>query len=151
MGAVLARQPSFRIQTRDFHLFFEDPRADGGHTFVFKVQPTPAIFSLQQSCSDFLKLWRTRNETGENDGLIECEPFRSSFLQYGFPFVGSFWIPHFTVASLKIPRASPLLREFSSHESRHEFTLEKVSVWEIDGDSHKKLFELPLGGIIKGE
>ena len=114
-----------------------------GHTVVFKARPVPEVFTLQKACGDVLKRWRRDKETASG-GILEREPFKSSFAEYGFPFVGSHWIPHFTVASLKVAKDSPLLRTISSGEARHEFLLDRVSVWEIEGDSHTKLFEVPL-------
>ncbi len=144
-AAALAALPPFRIQTTEFGFFYDDALAGGGHTVVFKAVPTPEIFSLQKSCGDVLKQWRGSDEPVARGGLLEREPFRSSFAEYGFPFVGPHWIPHFTIASLKVAKDAPLLRAISSGEARHEFLLDRVSVWEIEGDSHTKLFEVPLG------
>jgi 2'-5' RNA ligase len=145
LAKVLFEQSAFRIQTRDFGVFYNDSQADGGHTFVLKVNPTPDIFMLQKSCADVLKKWRILDNKALDETSIESEPFRSSLVEYGFPFVGQFWIPHFTIASLKVPKDSPLLREISSGESRHEYMLDRVSIWEIEGDWHRKMFELQLG------
>lgn len=143
--AALATQSRFRIETREFAFFHDDALAGGGHSVVFKAMATPEIFALQKTCGDVLKHWRGEVEPARG-GLLEREPFRSSFAEYGFPFVGSHWIPHFTVASLKVAKDAPLLRAISSGEARHVFLLDRVSVWEIEGDSHTKLFEVPLGG-----
>ena len=145
LAKVLAKRSVFCIQTQDFGVFYSDPRADGGHTFFLKMNATPDIFLLQKSCADVLKKWRILDNHTRDEALLESEPFRSSLMEYGFPFVGQFWIPHFTIASLKVPKDSPLLREISTGESRHEYMLYRVSVWEIAGDWHKKLFELKLG------
>jgi hypothetical protein len=145
LAKVLAELPAFCIQTQEFGIFYSDPRADGGHTCVLKVNPTPDIFLLQRSCADVLKKWRILDNNERDEALVESEPIRSSLLEYGFPFVGSFWIPHFTIASLKVPKDSLLLREICTGDSRHEYMLYQVSIWEIEGDWHKKLFELQLG------
>ena len=144
LADALAAHPPFRIETREFGFFYDDWAAGGGHTVVFKAQPTPEVFALQKACGDVLKHWRDEVEPALG-GLLEREPFRSSFAEYGFPFVGSHWIPHFTVASLTVAKDAPLLRAITSGEARHEFQLDRVSVWEIAGDSHTKLFEVPLG------
>lgn len=143
LTAALAAQPPFRIQTNEFGFFYDDALAGGGHTVVFRAQHVPEIFALQKACGDVLKLWRGETEPAHG-GLLEREPFRSSFAEYGFPFVGPHWIPHFTIASLKVAKDAPLLRAISSGEAQHEFLLDRVSVWEIAGDSHTKLFEVPF-------
>lgn len=145
LAVALAAQSPFRIQTAEFGFFYDDALAGGGHTVVFKAQPVPEIFALQKTCGDVLKHWRGETEPARG-GLLEREPFRSSFAEYGFPFVGPHWIPHFTVASLKVAKDAPLLRAISSGSAQYTFELDRVSVWEIDGDSHTKLFEVPLGG-----
>ena len=144
ISAVGAQLP-FPIRTAEFGFFYDDALAGGGHTVVFKAQPVPEVYALQKACGDVLKHWRGASEPA-GGGLLEREPFKSSFVEYGFPFVGAHWIPHFTVASLKVAKDSPLLRALTSGEVRHEFLLDRVSVWEIEGDSHTKLFEVPLGG-----
>ena len=144
ISAVGAQLP-FAIRTAEFGFFYDDALAGGGHTVVFKAQPTPEVYALQRACGDVLKHWRGGTEPAVGD-LLEREPFKSSFEVYGFPFVGPHWIPHFTVASLKVPKDAPLLRALTSGEVRHEFLLDRVSVWEIDGDSHTKLCEVLLGG-----
>ena len=146
LASALTGVSPFSIQTAEFGCFYDDVPAGGGHTVVIKAQPTPNIFALQKACADVLKHWRSTTETPAGGGLLEHEPFRSSQIEYGFPFVGPHWIPHFTIASLKGTKDSPLLRAITVGEARHEFHLERVSVWEIEGDSHKKLFELPLHG-----
>lgn len=135
--------PPFPVRTTEFGFFYDDALAGGGHTVVFKAQPVPEIYALQKACGDVLKPWRADSEPARG-GLLEREPFKSSYEEYGFPFVGPHWIPHFTIASLKVAKDSALLRAISSGDARHEFLLDRVSIWEIDGDSHAKLFEVPL-------
>jgi 2'-5' RNA ligase len=144
LAAALAELPPFRIQTTEFGFFYDDALAGGGHTVVFKAQPVPEVFALQRACGDVLKHWRNPGEPARG-GLLEREPFRSSYAEYGFPFVGPHWIPHFTIASLKVTKDAPLLRTLTAGDARHAFQLDRVSVWEIAGDSHAKLFEVPLG------
>lgn len=144
LAVALAPLPPFRIQTTEFGFFYDDALAGGGHTVVFKAQPVPEVFTLQRACGEVLKHWRNESEPAHG-GLLEREPFRSSYAEYGFPFVGPHWIPHFTVASLKVAKDAPLLRMLTAGEARHAFQLDRVSVWEIAGDSHAKLFEVPLG------
>lgn len=141
--SAVGAQPAFPVRTTEFGFFYDDALAGGGHTVVFKAQPVPEVYALQKACGDVLKHWRGEAEPARG-GLLEREPFKSSFAEYGFPFVGPHWIPHFTVASLKVAKDSPLLRAMSSGNARHEFLLDRVSVWEIEGDSHTKLFEVPL-------
>jgi len=143
LAAALDSLVPFRLQTNGFGFFYDDALAGGGHTVVFKAQPVPEVFALQKMCADLLKHWRAQTEPVRG-GLLEREPFRSSYAEYGFPFVGPHWIPHFTVASLRVAKDAPLLRAITSGEARHAFLLERVSVWEIAGDSHTKLFEVPF-------
>jgi len=145
LTAALAALAPFQMRTTEFGFFYDDALAGGGHTVVFKAQAVPEVYALQKACGEVLKHWQGEREQGRG-GLLEREPFKSSFEEYGFPFVGSHWIPHFTVASLKVAKDAPMLRAISSGNARHEFLLERVSVWEIEGDLHVKLFEVPLGG-----
>jgi 2'-5' RNA ligase len=143
LAAALAALRPFRLQTTEFGFFYDDALAGGGHTVVFKAQPMPEIYALQKACGDVLKHWRIAAEPPRG-GFWEREPFRSSFAEYGFPFVGPHWIPHFTVASLKVAKDAPLLRALTAGDARHESLIDRVSVWRIAGDSHTKLFEVSL-------
>jgi len=147
LAAALKTESPFTVRTTGFTIFHDDALAGGGHTVAFKAEPSPELFALQKHCADVVKTWRAPAATTPRAVLFEREPFRSSFAEYGFPFVGSHWLPHFTIASLKVAEDSPLLRAISSGAAQHEFLLDRVSVWEIADDLHTKLFEVPLGGI----
>jgi len=146
LAAALKTESPFTVCTTGFTIFHDDTLAGGGHTVAFKVEPSPELFALQKCCADALKSWRAPDATPAA-GWLGREPFRSSFSEYGFPFVGAHWIPHFTVASLKVAKDSPLLRAISSGAARHEFLPDRVSVWKIAGDLHTKLFEVPFSGV----
>lgn len=143
---AISKTTPFEIQTDGFQIFYDDVLAGGGHTFTFKAKPTAELFALQKKAADVLKEWRTTNSTGKRVALMDREPFRSSQVQFGFPFVGQHWIPHFSIASLKVVKDSPLLGELSSGGAQFSFLLDRVSVWEIEGDHHAKMFELPFAG-----
>jgi hypothetical protein len=76
--------------------------------------------------------------------LADREPFGTSWRRYGFPFVGSHWIPHFTVASLLTAPDDPAVAEVMSVGATHHFTVDSVSVWRVRGDEHERLAVLGL-------
>ena len=70
---------------------------------------------------------------------MRSEPFLGSWRDYGFPFVGSHWIPHFTVAALPVPRDHHLLAEFLESTGCQQMTVRRVTWWRVVGDRHEQL------------
>ena len=64
---------------------------------------------------------------------------RESFKSYGFPYVGSHWIPHFTIASLKTEKSHPMITEFMKWQPSYTMIELNPSCWHIEGDKHIKL------------
>ena len=62
-----------------------------------------------------------------------------SFRQFGFPFIGAHWIPHFTIASLKKDMDHPLIKEFSDLSINYTNKIDKISYWQVINGDHKLL------------
>lgn len=77
---------------------FENDLATGGDTLSVGLVPNSMAFEFQQDLSEsllrFVKTPIIYNNIWEGK-------YKESYDRYGFPFVGSHWIPHLTVASVK--------------------------------------------------
>ena len=67
-----------------------------------------------------------------------------SYLDFGFPFVGEHWIPHFTISSLKVGKNHKLINDFLLDQIDISFTVNKVSIWNIKGNQHQMIEEFIL-------
>ena len=52
-------------------------------------------------------------------------------IDFGFPFVGEHWIPHFTISSLKVAKNHKIIRDFLLDQIDISFTVNTVSIWNI--------------------
>ncbi len=142
---VVRAVPSFGVQVRGYQVFYDDLLAGGGHTVVVRVEPSPALLRLQRGVAGVLALEQDEEFTAEKINMFSTEPLRLSYRRYGFPFVGSHWIPHFTIASLKVRRNSRLIKALVSTPVNFDMPVNQISLWKVDGDVHEKLSTLRLG------
>lgn len=145
LAVALEYIQSFRVDAVGCGVFFDDVNAGGGHTVIIKAQPTINLFRLQQVCGEVVKKYK-KAEQSSAKYFSDSEQCRNSYLEYGYPFIGSHWIPHFTIASLEVARNSRFLYEMLSGEAKYSFELDKISVWEVGGDIHTKMFDVHFGG-----
>lgn len=126
------------------HVFYDDVMAGGGHTCAFVAPLTPELAAVQHAVSEALVPYCAVPALVDVPAPIRQEPFLSSLRRYGFPFVGGHWIPHFTVASLPIPRDAALIRQFLEEGQQPGDSIRAVSWWRIIGDDHEQLERLSL-------
>lgn len=134
----------FNTHTVENFAFYDDPLADYGHTIAIRIESHPCLFTLQLAVAKALQPHIRRDLSPPTSSLVEQSPFRESFEEYNFPFVGEHWIPHFTISSLAIERNSPLISELLDASPHFEIPVHQLSIWQINGDHHDKLATLPL-------
>ncbi|MDA0323529.1 MAG: 2'-5' RNA ligase family protein [Verrucomicrobia bacterium] len=132
------------VKTTGMHPFYDDAMAGGGHTVVVKAGLSPSLGALQFAVAEALRPFLVETENDPAQAIDWAGPFRESLDRYGFPFVGPHWMPHFSIASLKVPRGDSFLCELLAQPAEFEFRLDQVSLWRIDGDSHQKVGSYPL-------
>ena len=78
-------------------IFYNDS-VTGGDTLAIGWVPNSFAFEFQQDLSDSLLDFIKTPIFYKNEWEGK---YKESYNRYGFPFVGSHWIPHLTVASVK--------------------------------------------------
>ncbi len=91
-----------------------------------------AVFSKYKKTNEIPKFFRTNRQLYD------------SYLDFGFPFVGDHWIPHFTISSLKVAKNHKIIRDFLLDQIDISFTVNKISVWDINGNQHQMIEEFTL-------
>ena len=84
-----------KINKSDF--FFNDVYTKKDTIFL-KVRKNKKLALLQLQISNICKkhlIYKRKKKIKFSDDVLN-----RSYLKYGFPFVGSHWIPHFTIASI---------------------------------------------------
>ena len=74
-----------------------------------------------------------------SDYIYDNSVLKESFVSYGFPFVGSHWIPHFTIASLITNRTHPIITDFMQWKPLYIMNWFNISFWHIDDEHHTRL------------
>lgn len=132
-----------QVQVSGTDVFWDDA-ATGGHTLYLKITPKSELLDLQLRLA---KAIRSEVLSKEVPAFVKNNSnLKNSYDQYGFPFVGSHWIPHFSIASLRTERSHPLITEFLRWQPVYEFTLGELSLWRIESDEHTliKNYELSV-------
>jgi len=130
---VLNESVAFSVEVDQVGIFWEDI-ATGGHTLYLRIKPMQEIFNLQLKIAEILR--PLVPSTQIPDYISNDSALRESYKSYGFPFVGSHWIPHFTIASLMTDRAHPIITEFMKWQPCYKMIRLDASCWHIDGDQH---------------
>jgi hypothetical protein len=134
---AVSRIAEFPLTVRSPHVFFDDALAGGGQTCALAVALTADLVRLQQAVSEAVRPDRRPVSDDELPAPLRREPFLGSWRAYGFPFVGSHWIPHFTVAALPLPRDHRLVAEFLAATASWQMTVNRVTWWRVAGDRHE--------------
>lgn len=137
------RVTPFDLATDGMVVFWNDAATDGGHTVAFRVVAPAALWSLQMDISQALS--RFLPAVVEPPAWCSQPVLLESIRQYGYPFVGNHWIPHFSIASLHLPRGHELLRDLSQIDEKHTCRIEEFSLWQIEENRHEKLKTFRLG------
>jgi 2'-5' RNA ligase len=134
--------PTFSITLKEKQIFWNDESTGGGHTLVWKICQTNDLHNLQLLLAKILKPLVVEHKIPE---YVKNNPdFTHSFKLYGFPFIGSHWIPHMTIASIHTDRDHPLLDEFLREVGVMTIKVNQISCWNIEKEKHTLLERISL-------
>jgi len=124
---------AFQVQVSGTDVFWDDA-AIGGHTLYLKITPSSELLDVQLRLAEAISPAVLPKEV---PAFVENnQNLKNSYKKYGFPFVGSHWIPHFSIASLRTERSHPLITEFLSWQPVYELTIGELTLWRIESDEH---------------
>ena len=126
----------FQISIKQTSVFWDDA-ATGGHTLYFDVEKNMPLQDLQKIVANALKSVKTH--TPPPNYLVGHKLLQDSYENFGFPFIGDHWIPHFSVSSLQSERTHPIIKDFLSINKQSLFMVNQMSLWYIDGNDHTQL------------
>ena len=128
---------AFSITMEEKQVFWDDEATGGGHTLNWKIRQTNELRKLQLLLAKALKPYIIVRKIPE---YVKADPeFTHSFKLFGFPFIGSHWIPHITIASIQTERNHPLIDEFLKQIGVLTMIVNEVSCWNIENDQHTLL------------
>ena len=118
-------------------IFYND-LATGGDTLSVGLIPNTLAFQFQHDLSesllDFIKTPIFYNNVWEGK-------YKESYNRYGFPFVGSHWIPHLTIASFK-KEGKKLIDEINTTTINLNLkeSSGSLALFKILGDNHQLIY-----------
>ena len=132
---------AFNLEVDKKNIFWNDPITKK-NTIFFKVKKSEDISNMQSKLANSLSRYKLNKKATTE--IASNETMLNSYKKFGFPFVGDHWIPHFSVSSLNLKRGSKFYKSFMIDCVKHSFKVETISIWEINGNKHKKIKEIQL-------
>lgn len=128
---------SFNLEFTEPLIFFDDPLTLG-HTLTLKIKLTDELSTMQMNLLNFFQ--KFRNKTPLTYPLKSVDWMSRNYETYGFPFVGTCWLPHMTISSvITEDKNHPLIQRFKQCDFKFVQKTTQISLWEINGDFHKRL------------
>lgn len=114
---------------------FQNDVVTQGHTLSIGLVPNPLVFDFQKDLAESL-LYIIKKSVFYNN--IWEGQYKESYDRYGFPFVGSHWIPHLTIASVK-KEGKKLLDEIKKTNIflNQRNCVGNLALYKITGEKHQ--------------
>ena len=132
---------SFKLTVYKNNIFWDD-LFTGGNTLSYNIKKNEYLNDIQKKISAVFSKYKKSNEIPEF--FNTQKQLYNSYLNFGFPFVGEHWIPHFTISSLKVAKNHEIIKEFLLDQINISFIVNAISIWEINGNQHKMIKEFIL-------
>ena len=145
LGDALRSVRPFDIKSSEVIMFPDDP-TPGSTTVAFNVQESEALRALQQIVAEVLAPFRAPGAADTLAAQHRRSDAVASARQFGYPWVGAHWRPHFTIGSLPLKPDNPLLSVFLQPIPLMSTRVNQIAVWGVSGDAHSTIAQVPLGG-----
>ena len=133
------KSKSFYIHLNNPGIFYNDPLTKGD-TFFYHVKKNKKINELQ--VKHLKKINQNLKIIKKKTNLFESKELKANYKKFGFPFVGSIWIPHVTVASIKNLNDKIFIKKFLSSKCKLKSQLKELKFYKIIKDRHEFLFSV---------
>ena len=133
----------FSINISKPGIFYNDALT-GGDTLFFGIKKNTKLILFQKL---ILRHFHQIDSNLSRDELFKNKKFQSNYKNFGLPFVGSDWIPHFTIASVKSNsnEKNKIFKNFLSEKIFNKnIDVKNFSIWKINKDKHKKILQFGL-------
>ena len=114
----------------------------GKDTIYLNINKNKKIFTLQKDLAYNLKNLVNKKKS-KNLKLLNKQ-MKNSFTKFGFPFVGPFWKPHFTIGSIENFKNETDYLTFKKSKVYFEQDVNTISLWKITKNKHKKIKDFKL-------
>ena len=116
-------------------LVFENDAVTNGDTLTIGLGRSVAWESFQLKLAESMKPFIVKPIEYPNswDG-----PFKKSYQDFGFPFVGNHWMPHVSIASLK--NKSFIQEAIRAPIEINEINCGELALYRIEGETHTRVY-----------
>ena len=128
---------SFEINKTD--IFINDPITKK-NTYIIKVKKNIFLSSLQKMVLGLFSKYALKKKKVFSNKLIN-----KNFRLFGYPFVGTNWKPHFTIASIsKSKNQKNFINIFKSINIKNKQSLKSISLYQIKKDKHRFVCKIKI-------
>lgn len=127
---------SINIKTKKFNFFREDPLTNG-NTFYLSVEPNKELIKIQKKIFTELNI-NFKIKTKYLNSL-KVDILKKNYLNYGYPFFGSIWKPHITIASINKRHNIDNLENIFALNPNNIFSLKEITIYKIVNNFHEKV------------
>jgi 2'-5' RNA ligase len=140
---IFKRKLNIKIICKVYSLFTDTP-IKGQSTLFIKIKKNKELSKLQLDLANNLSNYVKKEYLIKNKNKFKQKYLKSSFLKYGFPYVGRHWIPHFTIGSIR-NKDQGLKKNFLKNNKIFIFKVKHITFWNVHDDRHiligkKKLY-----------
>jgi 2'-5' RNA ligase len=140
---IFKRKMNIKIICKVYSSFTDTP-IKGQSTLFIKIKKNKELSKLQLDLANNLSNYVKKEYLIKNKNKFKQKYLKSSFLKYGFPYVGRHWIPHFTIGSIR-NKDQGLKKNFLKNNKIFIFKVKYITFWNVHDDRHiligkKKLY-----------
>jgi 2'-5' RNA ligase len=140
---IFKRKMNIKIICKVYSSFTDTP-IKGQSTLFIKIKKNKELSKLQLDLANNLSNYVKKDYLIKNKNKFKQKYLKSSFLKYGFPYVGRHWIPHFTIGSIR-NKDQGLKKNFLKNNKIFIFKVKHITFWNVHDDRHiligkKKLY-----------
>ena len=102
------------------------------NTLCLEIELTDELKALQFKVVELLSKFHLQSINNNFEGVLEI-----SNNQYGYPFVGSHWVPHITIGSLDVTCEEISLYSKDLINFPRKLIIDNLGLYKIEGDTHQ--------------
>jgi len=122
---------------------FKNDHLTDGHTLYLEIKNNSALIKLQKDLINIFIPYKVNNKKEENSLTLKW--MKNNYKKYGYPFVGKYWLPHMTIASINgYSINDKLILKFAKQQLNFLQKIKYVSVYKIDDDYHEHLWNIDI-------
>tara|TARA_A100001015_G_C14703769_1_gene599311 strand:+ start:82 stop:672 length:591 start_codon:yes stop_codon:yes gene_type:complete len=131
------KKKSFEVNKTD--IFINDPITKK-NTYIIKVKKNVFLSTLQKMVLNLFSKYALKKKEGLSNKLMN----KNSKL-FGYPFIGTNWKPHFTIASIsKSKNQKNFINNFKTINIKTKQSLKSISLYQIKKDKHRFICKIKI-------